>query len=102
MHCPRFVGASAPCTAACEELHTVTPATACADFTGLLIKDTWHELRNPTDGHDVPSLIWIGFCTAALTVSTLNYYWFGLMLRSVARVYLQGHTWTDISNNKND
>jgi fluoride ion exporter CrcB/FEX len=74
----------------------------CADFTGLLFKDTWDELRNPTAGQDVPSLIWVGFCAAALTVSTLNYYWFGLMLRSVARVYLHGHTWTDISNNKHE
>ena len=50
----------------------------------------------------MPSLIWIGFCAAALTVSILNYYWFGLMLRSVARVYLRGHSWTDISVGKND
>jgi hypothetical protein len=72
-----------------------------ADFTGLLLFDTWHELRHPK-GEGIPRAIWIGFCVAALTVSSLNYYWFSLMLRSLRQVYLKGRTWTDISQGKNE
>lgn len=78
------------------------PPVSYADFTGLLLSDTVHELRSPTPGSEVPSAIWLGFCAAALTISVLNYYWFSLMLRTLAKVLSGKHTWTAASDGKNE
>jgi hypothetical protein len=67
-----------------------------------MIYDTFHELRHPTPGEDVPPMLWISFCMAALTISALNYYWFSLMVKAMWRVFLKGHSWTDISHGKNE
>ena len=72
-----------------------------ADFTGLLLSDTYRELTGPPKAGALPPAIPVAFCGAALTISTLNYYWFGLMMRSMLKV-LRGHTWTDISNAKQE
>lgn len=64
--------------------------------------DTYRELRHPPAEGAMPRAIPVGFCAAALTVSCLNYYWFSLMMNSVMKVFRDGHTWTDISNAKQE
>ena len=72
------------------------------DFTLQLLWDTYGEIRAPSSGSNVPAVVWLGFCTAALTISSLNYYWFSLMMKTLVDIYSKGATWGAASQGKNE
>lgn len=71
-------------------------------FTVMLVRDVYFEVASPRSGTHVPSLVWISFAAAALTITCLNYYWFSLMTRTLMRIITGGHTWTAASQDKQE
>jgi hypothetical protein len=67
----------------------------------MLFKDTLAEFSAPVPG-SCPKPLLVGFCLASLTISSLNYYWFMLMIKSLVRIYLRGQSWSQASADKTE
>lgn len=60
------------------------------------------ELSRTDDDSGGPTALLIGLCVAAALISSLNYYWFGLMVKSLLRIYTRGQSWSQASVGKNE
>lgn len=73
-------------------------------FTFQLLVDTYQELTIAAAVGEckAPAPLLICLCTAACTISCLNFYWFKLMCTSLAKILLGGQSWTEASEGKNE
>jgi hypothetical protein len=73
-----------------------------ADFTFLLFQDAVAEVSRKESDSAAPAALLMGLCVAAAIISSLNYYWFGLMIKSLLRIYSQGQSYAEASVGKNE
>lgn len=66
-----------------------------------MLCDARVELTTVDKACAVPLPLVLGLCSAAVIISSLNYYWFGLMMKSLVKIY-KGQSWSKASEGKEE